>query len=189
MPINGVVWVWKYRVTLLFAFRSLIVSNKKKCIKVTSPHTSSIWENHCDPLLNSLSLSFLHLSWSGCLLGKKLSMMSRSHVIYTHLIMLDQHVEHLRNTNAWRLALSSILNRLLWPSLDHTVYRYRMPGRCLYTQCNTGHIREICVVLNTALIGPHLDHLCPAVTHYSAMSWPCSPTTQDLFKKKRSWMT
>lgn len=67
---------------------------------------------------------------------------------------------------------------------DHSVYGNRIRGWYLYTQSNTGHIREICVVVNAALIGPHLDHLCPAVTHYSAMSWLCSPSAQELLKKE-----
>lgn len=60
--------------------------------------------------------------------------------------------------------------------MDHTLYYYRMPAWCLYLQCNKGHISEICVVLNTVLIRPHLDLLCPAVTHYSAMIWPAFST-------------
>lgn len=58
---------------------------------------------------------------------------------------------------------------------DHALYYYRMPAWCLYIQRNKGHISEICVVLNTALIGPHLDLFCPAVIHYSAMIWPAFP--------------
>lgn len=59
---------------------------------------------------------------------------------------------------------------------DHTLYYYRMPAWRLYTQRNKGHISELCVVLNTVLIGPHLDLFCPAVIHYSAMIWTAFPT-------------
>lgn len=58
---------------------------------------------------------------------------------------------------------------------DHTLYYYRMPAWRLYTQRNKGHISELCVVLNTVLIGPHLDHFYPAVIHYSAMIWTAFP--------------
>lgn len=67
---------------------------------------------------------------------------------------------------------------------DHSVYSNRILGWNLYTQSNTGHIREICVVVNAALIGPHVDHLCPPVSHYSAMSWLCSPSAQEPLKKE-----
>lgn len=70
-------------------------------------------------------------------------------------------------------------------SWDHSVCGNRRRGWYLYTRSNTGHIREICVVVNAALIGPHLDHLCPTVTHYSAMSWLCSPSVQALLKKEQ----
>lgn len=58
---------------------------------------------------------------------------------------------------------------------DRALYYYRMAAWCLYIQRNKGHISEICVVLNTVLIGPHLDLFCPAVIHYSAMIWPAFP--------------
>lgn len=169
-------WWFGSMVTLLFAYGSIIISNKvTKCMKVTVPLRSMFIDlrlkNHFPPSLLKLMPA-----------EKKLTMTStlRSYVIRTHLIMLDYHVMPLRNTNTWCLALSSILDMFFFFPRELRSYCYRMPGWCLYTQRNAGHIREICVVLNTALIGPHLDHLCPAVTHYSAMSWPRSPTTQDL---------
>lgn len=113
----------------------------------------------------------------------------RSYVTCSKALKLDTYETQTREARA----LGSLLNASIcacWPVRRHIpreMGSYIITG-CLLGACIQsviGHISEICGVLNTGLIGPHLDHHCPAVIVITKQCAGPVPPLDKTHKKKK----